>query len=213
MALKSRCFSILYLSVALLNVEFARAQEKKEQPPVNEPKRGIDDPKASMPSAAAAVDPRTYKIGAEDIIFVRVWREAELTGPVMVRPDGKISLPLVGEIQAEGMTPEELGKTITTALLEKMNRPEVFISVQQVNSKKYFIIGEVNKTGPFPLVTPTTVMEALSAAGGLREFANKKKIIIMRGNQRLKFNFQEVLEGKKLDQNILLQNGDHIHVQ
>jgi len=212
MVLRSRIAKILCLSVALFNGLSTQAQEKKDRPPVNEQKKGVEDPKAAVPAAAAAVDPRTYKIGSEDVLFIRVWREPDLTGPVMVRPDGKISMPLVGEIQAEGSTPEELSKLITTALLEKMNRPEVFISVQQVNSKKFYIIGEVNKTGPFPLVTPTTVLEALSAAGGLREYANGKKIVIMRGTKRLKFNYKEVIEGKNLQQNILLENGDHVHV-
>jgi polysaccharide export outer membrane protein len=212
MVLRSRIAKILCLSVALFNGLSTQAQEKKDRPPVNEQKKGVEDPKASLPAAAAAVDPRTYKIGSEDVLFIRVWREPDLTGPVMVRPDGKISMPLVGEIQAEGSTPEELSKLITNALLEKMNRPEVFISVQQVNSKKFYIIGEVNKTGPFPLVTPTTVLEALSAAGGLREYANGKKIVIMRGTKRLKFNYKEVIEGKNLQQNILLENGDHVHV-
>lgn len=212
MLLRLRIARILCLSVALFNGFSVQAQEKKERPPVNEQKKGVEDPKATSPATAAAVDPRTYKIGAEDVLFIRVWREPDLTGAVMVRPDGKISMPLVGELQAEGATPEELGKVITTALLEKMNRPEVFISVQQVNSKKYYIIGEVNKTGPFPLVTPTTVLEALSAAGGLREYANGKKIVIMRGTKRLKFNYKEVIDGKNLQQNILLENGDHVHV-
>ena len=114
--------------------------------------------------------------------MVRVWREPDLSGPMMVRPDGKITLPLIGELRAEGMTPDELGKAITEALKEKLTRPEVFIQVQQVNSKKYYITGEVNRTGSFPLVTPVTVFEALSIAGGLREYANQKNIEIGRAH-------------------------------
>lgn len=107
------------------------------------------------------VDPKTYKLGPEDIIMIKVWREPDLSGPVFVRPDGKISMPLVGELQAAGHTPEQLGHEITAALSKVMNKPEVFIAVQQVNSKKYYIIGEVNRTGVFPLVTTTTVLEAI----------------------------------------------------
>jgi polysaccharide export outer membrane protein len=188
------------------------AQEKKNDTPrpVTETVRAIEDPQ--MQTIAAGVDPRSYVLGPEDIIFVRVWREPELTGPVLIRPDGKISMPLVGEIHAAGSTPEKLSKDIAEALGKVMNRPEVFIAVQQVNSKKYYITGEVNRTGEFPLITETKVFEAISKAGGLREYANGKKIVIVRGDQRLKFNYKDVVEGKKLDQNILLQNGDHIIV-
>jgi len=188
------------------------AQEKKNDTPrpVTETVRAIEDPK--MQTVAAGVDPRNYELGPEDIIFVRVWREPELTGPVLIRPDGKISMPLVGEIHAAGSTPEKLSKDIAEALGKVMNRPEVFIAVQQVNSKKYYITGEVNRTGEFPLITETKVFEAISKAGGLREYANGKKIVIVRGDQRLKFNYKDVVEGKKLDQNVALQNGDHIIV-
>ena len=161
---------------------------------------------------AAAVDPRTYKIGAQDVIGVRVWREGELSGNFVVRPDGKISMPLAGEIAADGATPDELKGRIVEALSQFMNRPEVTLEVRQVNSKRYFITGEVGKTGAYVIVQPITVLEALSNAGGLRDFANGKKIVIMRGNERLKFNYKEVIKGKKLDQNVQLQPGDHIIV-
>lgn len=161
---------------------------------------------------AAPVDPRSYKLGPEDIIHIRVWREPELSGPIMVRPDGKITMPLIGELHAAGETPESLGKLVAEALSKVMNRPEVFIAVQAVNSKKYYISGEVNKVGVFPLITPITVLEAISSAGGLREFANSKRIVIVRGDKRLKFNYKEVIDGKNLQQNILLENGDHVIV-
>lgn len=188
------------------------AQEKKEESrrEVNEPKRSIDDSRG--PSAAAPVDPKTYKIGPEDVLYVVVWRERDLTGPVLVRPDGKISMPLVGELEAAGRTPEELGKAVTESLGKLMNRPEVFISVQQVNSKKYYITGEVNRPGEYPLITQTSIFEAISKAGGLREFANGKKIVVVRGDKRHKFNYKDVIEGKNLPQNIVLENGDHVYV-
>ncbi len=186
----------------------ASAQQKEKE--TNDPRR---TPEAQSAAFGAAVDPKTYKIGAEDIIRIVVWREAELSGPMMVRPDGKITMPLIGELQAEGLTPDDLGKAVTEALKDKLTRPEVFIQVQQVNSKKYYVTGEVNRTGSFPMVTPITVFEALGIAGGLREYANKKNIVIVRGNERLKFNYNEVVEGKNLKQNITLQNGDHIIVR
>ena len=188
----------------------AVAQQQNKEKEVTEQKRSVDIPAGAV---GTAVDPKTYKIGTEDIINVRVWREPELSGPVLVRPDGKVAMPLVGELQAEGLTPDELGHAITEALKEKLTKPEVFIQVQAVNSKKYYISGEVNRTGSFPLISPVTVFEALSIAGGLREFANQKRIVIVRGAERLKFNYKEVVDGKNLKQNVYLQNGDHIIVR
>jgi polysaccharide biosynthesis/export protein len=169
-------------------------------------------PAATTPGPGAPVDPKTYKLGPEDVVWVSVWREPDLSRIVVIRPDGKITMPLVGEVQAADQTPEQLSKNITEALSQIMTKPEVSISVQQVNSKKYYIVGEVSKTGAFPLVVPTTILEALSSAGGLREFANGSKITVVRGTKRIKFNYREVIKGKNLAQNILLEPGDQIIV-
>jgi polysaccharide export outer membrane protein len=163
-------------------------------------------------STTAAVDPKTYVIGAEDILFIRVWREQDFTSTYPVRPDGKITLPLIGDVQAAGLTPERLGDQLKQALSDYINAPDVTVSLQQVNSKKFFITGEVNRPGEYPLVTPTRIFDALSNAGGFRDFANKKKIIIIRGAERIKFNYQDILKGKNLDQNIFLESGDTIVV-
>lgn len=159
-----------------------------------------------------AIDPKTFQIGAEDVMFIQVWREPDLTRQVIVRPDGKITMPLLGDVQAEGLTPDRLAAGLTESLAKYINNPQVFVTVLGVNSKKYYITGEVNRPGGFPLVVPTHVLEALSNAGGFREFANSKKITILRKGQRLKFNYKEVISGKKMDQNILLENGDYIIV-
>jgi polysaccharide biosynthesis/export protein len=166
----------------------------------------------SAEGSVAPVDPNTYTIGPEDVLLVRVWREPEHSGSVAVRPDGKISLPLIGELQAGGLTPAALTTQITEALSKFLKRPEVLISVQQVNSKKYYISGEVGRPGSFALAVPTTVLQALTQAGGFRDFANTKKIIIMRGSERLKFNYKDVIKGKNMEQNILLYPDDHIVV-
>lgn len=170
-------------------------------------------PKVMEAPAALAVDQEKYKIGPEDLLFVRVWREPDFTLPVAVRPDGKITMPLIGDVQSSGLTPERLAAQLAAALKEYINEPQVTVSVQQVNSKKYSITGGVNKTGSYPLVVPTRVFDALSQAGGFREFANKKDIVIIRGDRRIKFNWEEVVKGKKLDQNIFLENGDTIYVK
>lgn len=160
----------------------------------------------------APVDLKSYVIGPEDLLLIRVWREAELSGQFPVRPDGRISLPLVNEIAAAGLTPEQLAAAITQGLGKYMTQPEVSVAVVQVNSKKYFVIGEVLKAGPYPLTVPTTVLEALVTAGGFRDFANQKKIVVLRGAQRLKFNYKEVVAGKHPEQNVLLESGDKIIV-
>ena len=179
-----------------------------------------DPAKLAKPNAEAEkgaktvpLDSNAYIIGAEDVLNVSVWHEAELTRQVIVRPDGKITLPLVNELTAAGLTPAQLATAITKELLKVMVAPEVNVSVQQVNSRKYYIQGEVLKPGPYPLVVPTTVMEGLANAGGFRDFANLKNIKILRGNQSLRFNFKEVRGGKHLEQNVLLQPGDQIIVQ
>ncbi|MBY0370133.1 polysaccharide biosynthesis/export family protein [bacterium] len=180
---------------------------KDTKPPVEEAK-----PEITAASPGAPVDPTSYKIGAEDVILIRIWREPDLSGLVSVRPDGKINLLLVGEIDAVDITPVELEGRIAKAYEKVLKNPIVSLQVQKVESKRYLLSGEVNKAGAFPLVRPMTVLEALTIAGGIREFGNGKKIIIMRGKERLKFNYNEVIKGKKLEQNILLQPGDHIVV-
>jgi polysaccharide biosynthesis/export protein len=158
------------------------------------------------------ISDNAYVVGAEDVLAVTVWHEAELSRPVIVRPDGKITLPLVGEITAAGLTLPQLTAVIAAGLKKYMISPEVSVSVQAVNSKKFYIQGEVLRPGAYPLVVPTTVMEGLANAGGFRDFANLRKITILRGLERLRFNYKEVRSGKHLDQNILLQPGDQIIV-
>ena len=161
---------------------------------------------------SVAVDPKSYVIGAQDILMIRVWREQDFTGAYPVRPDGKITIPLVGDVQAAGLTPERLGEQLKQALSNYINAPDVSVSLQTVNSKKFFITGEVNRPGEYSLATPTKVFDALSNAGGFHDFANKKKILIIRGAERIKFNYQDILKGKSLEQNIFLETGDTIVV-
>lgn len=176
-------------------------------------KPSVEPGKESLAEAPpAAVDPKTYVIGTDDVLLIRVWREPEHSGLVTVRPDGMITLPLIGDIQASGLTPERLDAEVTKALSKYINDPDVIVSVQAVRSKRYYVTGEVNRPGAYPLVSPVTVLEALTLAGGFRDFANKKNITILRGNQRLKFNYNDVIKGKNPAQNITLQHGDYIIV-
>jgi polysaccharide export outer membrane protein len=213
--------SRLALSVGALSlmalVMFGQAKSPAADP---SPGPAIQEAPKANPTATdlaggtgLAIDTKTYIIGPEDILFISVWREDSLTHQYGVRPDGKITVPLIKDIQAAGLTPERLGEQLTQALSEYFNKPDVTVTVVQVNSKKFFVNGEVNRPGQYQLVTPIKVFDALNAAGGFKDFANKKAIVIIRGDQRIKFNYTDILNGKKLDQNIWVENADTIIVK
>ena len=168
--------------------------------------------KAVDGSVAAPVDPGKYQIGPEDLLFIRVWREPDFTLPVAVRPDGQITMPLICELRAAGQSPLQLTATLKQLLTQYLNNPDVNVFVTEVRSKKFYIDGEMNRPGSFALVTPTSVLEALSRGGGFREFANTKKIRVLRSGEILHFNYKQVTNGKRLEQNIAVENGDHIIV-
>lgn len=171
-------------------------------------------PEAGPDLAGALADPKSFKIGPEDVIDVLVWKERELSGSFVVRPDGKITLNLVGEVAIAGLTPNEVQQKLTAEFGKVLNSPVVSVQMRAIRSSKYYITGNVNRTGMFPLVVKTTVLEAITLAGGLGEWANKKNIIILRnGKDRIKFNYSDVIKGKKVEQNIDLQNGDFIIVE
>ena len=162
--------------------------------------------------ASAPVDPRTFKVGPEDVIEIRVWRETDLSGLYAIRPDGKITLPLAGELEVAGKTLDEIKEDVVKLYSKFIQRPEISVSLRQVGSRKYYLVGEVLRPGVYPLVVPTTILEGLNGAGGFKEFANKKKIIILRDGKKIKFNYSEVISGRKMDQNIRLESGDHVYV-
>lgn len=163
-------------------------------------------------SVGASVDTNTYKVGPADILMIKVWNEEKFTGPVVVHQDGKITLPLVGDLDAGGFTPHEIEATITKALSKELRKPIVTVTVQAVESKKYYLVGEVNHPGEFLLDRPTTILEAISKSGGLQDFANKKRIYILRGDKKIPFNYKEVINGKNMGQNIPLEPGDQVVV-
>jgi len=206
-----------FLSVALLSgfANWTWAQSaSSSKPAVADEGKGAAATMPKMPEGAiAAVDTHNYKLGPEDVIFIKTWREADFTFATAIRPDGKITLPLYGDIQAAGLTPEQLGANIKEALTKYINAPDVQVFVQDVRSKKYFVDGQVRKTGPYPLITKTSVLEALSDCGGFQDFANLGDIRILRGDKILHFNYKQVSRGKHMEQNIDLENGDHIIVR
>jgi len=158
------------------------------------------------PTAAvlAGTDTRDYVIGPEDILAVNVWKEPEISRNVPVRPDGKISLPLIGDIEASGFTPTKLQGDIKKRLEAYMTDPEVTVIVQEVKSLKFNIVGEIAKPGSYALSQSMTVLDAIALAGGLRDFAKQKEIYILRVSDkgshfRMPFNYKDVIKGKKGD--------------
>lgn len=226
-----KAFGLLGLFVCLSAMLAGLAQSQVPEPKITKPPESTEpvpptgtataDEAAGAVKASVAppreltaepVDPRSYVIGPEDIIRVHVWREAEVSAQVQVRPDGKITLNLIGDVEAAGKTPDQLKASIIEKLSEFYNKPEVNVFVAAVLSKKYFITGEVGRPGRFPLVVPIRVLEAIISAGGIRDFGNGKKITILRNGNLLKFNYNEVVKGKNMEQNIFLENGDLINV-
>ena len=164
----------------------------------------------------AIVPPPGYVIGADDVLAVTFWRDKDLSSDVSVRPDGKITLPLLNDIDAAGLTPDELRDRVTKAATQYVEDPNVTVTVKAINSRKVFITGNIGKPGPYPLGGPMTVMQLIAMSGGVQEFAKSDKILIMRTENGKpvahKFNYKEVSQGKKLAQNVELQPGDTVIV-
>jgi len=168
------------------------------------------------PQPKAATDDPGYIIGAEDVLSINVWKEAELTKIVPVRPDGKISLPLLNDVQAAGLTPVQLGASIRDGLKKFLADPEVTVIVTAVNSRRVYVMGEVTHPGVLPLSPGMTVLQALASAGSFTQFANIKGIYVLRtedGKQvKHPFNYKAVVKGQNPEQNLELKPGDTIVV-
>lgn len=173
-------------------------------------------PAAAAPRPTDPVVPSDYVIGNDDVLSIVFWKDKDMSADVQVRPDGKIALPLINEVVAAGLRPEQLREKLLEESKKFIGDASVTVVVRQINSRKVFIVGEVNKPGPYSLTTATSVLQLIAIAGGLREFANEKRIRIMRvenGKQvSLPFNYKDVTEGKNLKQNIELKPGDTVIV-
>lgn len=159
----------------------------------------------------------SFIIGNDDVLAINVWKEPDISRSVPVRSDGKISLPLVGEVQAAGSTPLKLEKEIASKLQSYISEPEVTVMVQQINSQKFNVLGQVAHPGTFIIANSPTVLDAIALAGGFRDFAKQKSIVILRQNPdgsetRLPFNYKDVIEGKNTSQNVKIQSHDTIVV-
>jgi polysaccharide export outer membrane protein len=166
-------------------------------------------------AVSASTDPG-YRIGPEDVLQIDVWKEADFSSSSPVRADGKISVPLLNDVQAAGLTPTQLAASLRDQLSKYVVEPKITVSVTQMNSRKAYVMGEVNRQGIVRLQSNLTVLQAISSAGGLAPFANGKKIYVLRsrGGEQLKlpFNYDAVIKGKHAEQNIVLQPGDTIVV-
>jgi polysaccharide export outer membrane protein len=191
------------------------------------PLLGQADGKLPSPQAAVALaqplapsvgkpHDNSFVIGNDDVLAINVWKEPDVSRSIPVRSDGRISLPLVGEVQATGRTPLQLEQEITSRLRNYIAEPVVTVMVQQINSEKFNILGQVAKPGSYPLTNGTTVLDAIATAGGFRDFAKQKSIYILRQNSRaesrIAFNYKDVIKGKHPEQNIKLEPRDTIVV-
>ena len=159
---------------------------------------------------------KDYVIGPDDVLDVSVWKEQDLTRSLQVRPDGKISMPLIGDVQAAGMTAGQLGKSISDRLKKYLTAPQVTVILTQINSQKVYVTGEVTRPGAYPVLPGMTILQAISSAGGLTQFANSKKIFLMRTEDRVQakypFSYKDVLDGRKAEENLAVKAGDTIVV-
>jgi polysaccharide export outer membrane protein len=177
------------------------------------------DPAGAAGSVAKkeSEEDNSFIIGPDDMLAVSVWKEPEISRSIPVRSDGKITLPLVGEIQAGGQTPRQLQMAIATRLQNYISEPEVTVMVQEVRSQRFNILGQVAKPGSYLISNSARVLDAIAVAGGFRDFAKKKSIYVLRQNgsgqqSRLPFNYAEVVKGKKPEQNVELKPHDTVVV-
>jgi polysaccharide biosynthesis/export protein len=207
-----------YLGFALwlaLAPGYPRQDAQKPDASTAAREKATASPKTQGATAAAAADPE-YKIGPLDVLRVDVWKEPEVSRLVPVRPDGKISLPLLNDVQAAGLTAMQLSTVIGDGLKAFITNPQVTVTINEINSRRVYVTGEVVKAGALALLPNMTVLQALSSAGGFTQFAKLKGIYVLRtedGKQvRHPFNYKEVVSGKKPEQDIPLRSGDVIVV-
>jgi len=213
------CAFGVYLVFAFLFSRPISGQISTTNSPVGDsPGAGLNQPPA-QPAATQRTTRTddTFIIGNDDVLAISVWKEPDLTKQIPVRSDGKISLPLIGDIQAAGRTPSQLELDITEKLKSYITDPQVAVIVQQINSLKFNILGLVSKPGSYPLTAGTTIVDAVAIAGGFKDFAKRKGVYVLRPGpggteQRYGFNYQEFIKGKDTKQNIMLKPRDTVIV-
>ncbi len=212
----------LVLVLAVSSVAASAAQQG-EQPGWSSSSKNLHRAPAKVAKAAAGGSstsevsvPKEYVVGEADLLHVTVWKEPELSQTVVVRPDGNISLPLVNEIRASGMTPSQIQTLLTQKLNAFLVSPQVTVTVTDIRSKTVYITGEVGKPGAYPLLAPMNVLQLIAKAGGLNLYASRKGIFILRQvddrQAHYAFDYNKVIRGQNAQQNITLQPGDTVVV-
>ncbi|HST10686.1 MAG TPA: polysaccharide biosynthesis/export family protein [Terriglobales bacterium] len=210
---RTRNFAIILLAGTMVTSGWGQATAKAaDEPKPTADKPAADNKPQSEPTSVAGPD---YVIGANDMLHISVWKEPELTEALPVRSDGKISLPLLNDVVAAGLTPTQLAESITTKLKKYISDPRVTVVVTAMNSQKIYILGEVLHPGTSALTPNMTVLQAL-ASSGFSQFANTKGIYILRAEngkqQKIPVHYRELLKGEGINQNIILKPGDTIVV-
>ncbi len=223
-----RRFGFLALVAALvccpLRAQTDSSLGKPVSAPSSTPAAPVDTTFNSTSDTAQRPDIRTspaagsnYRIGADDVLTINVWHEPEVSRNVPVRPDGKISLPLVGDVQAAGLTPTELQNELEARFSKYLTDPAVSVIVSEIRSQRINVLGEVFRPGTYALVPPMSVIDAIAIAGGLKEFAKANKIYVLRTQpngqrEHIKFQYKNVLKGKRGSKDLLLQTRDTVVV-
>jgi polysaccharide export outer membrane protein len=212
---------ILFAAIALAGAAMANAAQQdkkneKKETAVAASRNDAAQPSDSKAAPIAATSDPAYVIGPEDVLDISVWKEPDVSRVVPVRPDGRISLPLISDVQAAGLSPQQLAGSVSDKLKKYLNGPQVTVIVTAINSQRVFVVGEVLRAGAFPMLPGMTVLQGLSSAGGFTTFADVKKIHVVRmrnGKQvEIPFNYRDVLKGDNSEQNIKLEPGDTIVV-
>jgi polysaccharide export outer membrane protein len=200
---------IAVLPAVALHAQNRAAKDGHASPVLTARNESVEPRRTLVPDA-------NYRIGVGDVLSVDVWKEPELTHTTPVRPDGKISLPLLDDMAAAGLTPTQLATAITGHLREFLVNPHVTVMVAEINSRQIYVLGEVTHAGAYPMLAPITVMQALSVAGGLTPFADANRISVMRTEDDRReifhFRYKDVASGRKPEQNIPLKPGDTVIV-
>jgi len=198
----------VYIAIFFTIIQVSAQSQGRSTPPT--PATSV----AALPTGVTV--PKGYVIGADDELTLRFWGDAQMSVDVVVRPDGKISVPLLNDVQAAGLTPEQLNTALEKAASKFVAEPTATVIVREIRSRKVFVLGQVTKQGSVPLNTDMTVLQVLSVSGGLLEYADKDNIVVIRKengrDRRFKVNFNEVVRGKNVQQDIVLQPGDTIYV-
>lgn len=203
-----RSCGLAVLCLGILTASPVAAQARAQQP--------AEAPVNSASTSPGVALPVGYVIGPEDVLSIVVWREKDMSTDAVVRPDGRVTLPLLNDFQAAGLTPDQLRASIEKAASKFMKEPNATVIVKAINSRKVHILGNVTKAGTYPLTGDMTVLQLIALAGGLQEYADEKHITVMRKedgkDQVFKFNYKEVVHQKNLQQNVLLKPGDTVIV-